>query len=122
MKNFIYLLYSWYIRFFISVTALIPTLVLADSNDPFPAIDTGTGDVVTTAGTHMETALKYSLIGGGGILIIICLAVIISRLREDNKEKDHGNLIMTFILLALGLTLGFILIGIGWSAFSSQPS
>lgn len=98
----------------------IPKLSLADSSDPFPSIDTGTGDVVTTAGTHMETALKYTLIGGGGILIIICLAVIVHRLREDNKEKDHGNLIMTFILLALGLTLGFILIGIGWTAFSTQ--
>lgn len=122
MKNFIDLLQHWYMQIFISLTALSPQLLLADSNDPFPAIDTGTGDVVTTAGTHMETALKYSLIGGGGILIIICLAVIIHRLREDNKEKDHGNLIMTFILLALGLTLGFILIGIGWSAFSSQPT
>ena len=94
----------------------------ADNTDPFPSIDTGTGDVVQTAGAHMETALKYTLVGAGGILIIICLAVIIHRLREDNREKDHGNLIMTFILLALGLTLGFILIGIGWAAFSSQPT
>lgn len=91
----------------------------ADSN-PFPSLTT-TGDVIQTAGSHMEIALKYSLIGGGGLLIIICLAVIIHRLREDSREKDHGNLVMTFILLALGLTLGFILIGVGWTAFSANP-
>ena len=78
------------------------------------------GDVIQETGSHMEAALKYSLIGGGGLLILICLGVIIHRLREDSREKDHGNLIMTFILLALGLTIGFVLIGVGWTAFSAQ--
>ena len=89
-------------------------------DDPFPSLKT-TGDVITTAGTHMESALKYGLIGGGGLLIIICLAIIIHRMREDSKEKDHGNMVTTFILLALGLTLGFVLIGVGWTAFEYNP-
>lgn len=99
---------------------VMPQLVLADDN-PFPSITTTSGDIVQTTGGYMETALKYALIGGGGLLIIICLAIIIHRMREDSREKDHGNLVMTFILLALGLTIGFVLIGVGWTAFSAQP-
>ena len=91
-----------------------------DSN-PFPSLSGNvTGDVVQTVGSHMETMLKYMLMGGGGLLIIICLGVLVHRIREDNREKDHGNLIMTFVILALGLTIGFILIGIGWTAFSTE--
>lgn len=97
-----------------------PQLAHAD-DDPFPSITTTSGDVVQTTGGYMETSLKYALIGGGGLLIIICLAIIIHRMREDSREKDHGNLVMTFILLALGLTIGFVLIGVGWTAFSAQP-
>jgi hypothetical protein len=123
MQKIIHYIRDYYLRFAVSVMMLLPKLSFADDDDPFPSIDTGKdGDIVKTAGSHMETALKYTLIGGGGILIIICLAVIIHRLREDNREKDHGNLVITFILLALGITLGFILIGIGWKAFSSQPT
>jgi hypothetical protein len=99
----------------------IPSPLLAD-DDPFPGITITGGDVVQAAGSHMETALKYSLIGGGGILIIVCILILINRMREDSREKEHGNLIMTFILLALGITFGFILIGIGWTAFSATVS
>lgn len=96
-----------------------PAFASSDSN-PFPSISVSNGDVLQTAGSKMETALKYSLLGGGGLLLIICLGVLINRLKEDSKEKDHGNMIMTFILLALGATIGFVLIGIGWTATSAQ--
>jgi hypothetical protein len=93
--------------------------VFADDN-PFPDINIGGGgDVVQATGSRMETALKYGLVGGGGLLILICLGVIIHRIRDDSREKDHGNLVMTYILLALGLTIGFILIALGWKAFST---
>jgi hypothetical protein len=101
--------------------SLFTVKVFADSDDPFPSINTNnSGDIVQAAGSHLEMALKYSLIGAGGILIIISLAALVHRIREDNKEKDHGNLVTTFILLALGLTFGFILIGLGWTAFSTN--
>lgn len=91
-----------------------------DSN-PFPRLSGNvSGDVVHTIGTHIETMLKYALVGGGGLLILMCLGVLVHRIREDNREKDHGNLIMTFVMLALGLTIGFVLIGIGWTAFSTE--
>jgi hypothetical protein len=91
-----------------------------DSN-PFPRLSGAvSGDVVHTIGSHLETMLKYALVGGGGLLILICLGVLVHRIREDNREKDHGNLIMTFVMLALGLTIGFVLIGIGWTAFSTD--
>lgn len=97
-----------------------PALAWGDS-DPFPRLSgNASGDVVQTIGAHMETMLKYALVGGGGLLILICLGVLIHRIREDNREKDHGNLIMTFVMLALGLTIGFALIGIGWTAFSTE--
>ena len=93
----------------------------AGGDNPFPSITpTNSGDVVQTAGTTMESAMKYLTIGLGGLLILICLGVIIHRMREDNRDKDHGNLIMTYVLCALGMTLGFVLIGIGWKAFGTQ--
>lgn len=108
------------VKYLLFTLPTIVTFAHADEKNPFPSLTTN-GDVIKTAGTHMESALKFSLIGGGGLLIIICLAVIVHRLREDSKEKDHGNMVMTFILLALGLTLGFVLIGVGWTAFSYNP-
>lgn len=96
-----------------------PMIFARSDSNPFPSLAGNiTGDVVQTVGSHMETMLKYMLMGGGGLLIVICLGVLVHRIREDNREKDHGNLIMTFVILALGLTIGFILIGIGWTAFS----
>lgn len=94
----------------------------ADDTNPFPNIGNGgdNGNIVQTAGTTMESAMKYLSIGLGGLLILICLGVIIHRMREDSREKDHGNLIMTYVLCALGMTLGFVLIGIGWKAFNTQ--
>lgn len=105
-----------------TLTAFSSGAALADAgNNPFPDIDIGTkGDVVQATGTKMELALKYGLVGGGGLLILICLAVIIHRIRDDSRDRDHGNLVMTYILLALGLTIGFVLIALGWKAFSTQ--
>ena len=92
-----------------------------DDQNPFPSISPdNNGDIVATAGSSMEAAMKYLSIGLGGLLILICLGVIIHRMREDSREKDHGNLIMTYVLCALGMTLGFVLIGIGWKAFNTQ--
>ncbi len=103
-----------------ALTALtVSSRAYADAN-PFPTIasDSG-GDVVQTAGGHMQETMKYLTIGLGGMLVLVCLGVIIHRMREDSKEKDHGNLIMTYVMCALGMTLGFVLIGIGWTAFSA---
>ncbi len=111
---------KYYYRYVVTLLSLLLTNSAKADDDPFPSMNVTGGDIVKTTGTHMETAFKYTMIGGGGLLILICLAVIIHRLREDSREKDHGNLIMTFILIALGLTLGFILIGIGWTAFNTQ--
>lgn len=124
LKKLIHCIQYHYLKFLlgtVSFFSLFSKAVFADNDDPFPSINTGnTGDVIQAAGSHMEMALKYTLIGAGGILIIISLAALVHRIREDNKEKDHGNLVTTFILLALGLTFGFILISLGWTAFSTN--
>ena len=41
-------------------------------------------------------------------------------MREDSREKEHGNLLMTFVFIGLGCTIGFLLIAIGWKAFNAQ--
>ena len=102
------------------ISLYAPFALARGDNNPFPSITVEGGNFEQTVGTHLEMALKYALIGVGGLLILICIGVLIHRLREDSREKDHGNLIMTFILLAIGITIGFILIGIGWTAFSAQ--
>lgn len=104
------------------ILLLINVPAFAGSENPFPDIDVGSGDVIKVGGTFMEKTLKYALIGGGGMLILISIAVLVHRLREDNREKDHTNLVTTFILVALGVTFGFVLIAIGWKAFSADIS
>jgi hypothetical protein len=100
---------------------LVNGLAFASDNNPFPDMDIS-GDVINTGGQYLERTLKYALIGGGGLLILISLAVLVNRLRDDSKEKDHGNLITTFILVALGVTFGFVLIATGWKAFNATIS
>ncbi len=107
---------------FAAMLMVISGLAFADGNNPFPNIDIGTGDVIQTSGTYLEKTLKYALIGAGGMLILISIAVLVQRLRDDNREKDHSNLVTTFILVALGATFGFVLIAIGWKAFSANIS
>ena len=108
-----YVFYMGWLLLFCGVT-------FADNN-PFPSIDIGTGDVINTSGTYLEKTLKFALIGGGGLLILISIAVLVHRLRDDSREKDHSNLVTTFILVAMGATFGFVLIAIGWKAFSYTP-
>ena len=109
----------WIYIFIPFISSFIPSIVFADDN-PFPHIDIGDGDVVQAIGEHMQTTLKYALVGGGGILICVTIAVLIHRLRDDSKDKDHTNLVSTFILSALTVTFGFILIAVGWKAFSTD--
>jgi hypothetical protein len=110
---------SMFIFFIQSILFFIPSIGFADDN-PFPHIDIGDGDVVQAIGSHIQTTLKYALVGGGGILICVTIAVLIHRLRDDSKDKDHTNLVSTFILSALTVTFGFILIAVGWKAFSTD--
>jgi len=85
-------------------------------------MDISSGDVINTSGSFLERAFRYTLIGVGGLLLMIGIGVLIHRLRDDSRDKDHGNMVMTFILVALAITFGFVLIAIGWKAFSYQPT
>lgn len=114
LKKHYFLSSSW-------LLLLVNGVSFASADNPFPDMDVS-GDVISTGGTYLEKTLKYALIGGGGLLILISLAVLVNRLRDDSKDKDHGNLITTFILVALGVTFGFVLIATGWKAFNTTIS
>ena len=94
----------------------------SDNDDPFPAIDIQGGDVVQAVGTQMETGMKYAMIGGGVIMMLVGIGVIMHRLREDSANKETGSFLTTLIISGLAVTVGIILIAIGWSAASYQPS
>ena len=100
---------------------LINNIAFASSGDPFPSIDVGNGDVVDAIGTHMETSMKYAMIGGGIIMLLVGMGVIMHRLREDSANKDTGSFLTTLIVSGLAITVGIILIAIGWSAAGYQP-
>ena len=89
--------------------------------DPFPTIDVGNGDVVTAIGTHMETSMQYAMIGGGIVMLLVGMGVIMHRLREDSANKDTGSFLTTLIVSGLAITVGIILIAIGWAAAGYQP-
>jgi hypothetical protein len=110
---------KYYLSFMTLIMLFLSNAAFADNN-PFPDIDIGSGDVVDIAGKKMQLALKYTLMGVGGVLVLIGIMTLINRLREDNRDKEHGNLLMSMIMIALCLVVGFILIAIGWKAFSQN--
>ncbi len=79
------------------------------------------GDVVQAVGQHMETGMKYAMIGGGIIMMLVGMGVIMHRLREDSTNKETGSFLTTLIISGLAITVGIILIAIGWTAASYQP-
>ncbi len=92
------------------------------NNNPFPKININGGDVVQAVGSHMEVSMKYALIGGGVIMMLVGIGVIMHRLREDSANKETGSFLTTLILAGLTITVGIILIAIGWSAASYHPT
>ncbi len=94
----------------------------ADSgDDPFPNIDVQGGDVVQAVGQRMEVSMKYAMIGGGIIMMLVGIGVIMHRLREDSTNKESGSFLTTLIIAGLAITIGIILIAIGWGAADYQP-
>jgi len=92
------------------------------STDPFPKITVSNGDVVQAVGEKMETSMKYAMIGGGVIMLLVGIGVIMHRLREDSANKESGSFLTTLIIAGLSITVGIILISIGWAAASYTPS
>lgn len=112
---------------FMLVLSFILCLIVNNSafaspgDDPFPKIDIQGGDVVQAVGRRMEIGMKYAMIGGGIIMILVGIGVIMHRLREDSANKDTGSFLTTLIISGLAITAGIILIAIGWTAASYQP-
>ena len=122
MKQIISVIQTKYYLFIGSIMLLISNVVFADGGDnPFPKIDVQGGDVVQAVGSHMEVGMKYALVGGGVIMLLVGIGVIMHRLREDTANKDTGSFLTTLIIAGLAITVGIILIAIGWSAASYQP-
>ena len=93
-----------------------------NSSSPFPSIDIGSGDVVNAVGGRMQTSMQYALIGGGAVMVLAGLGVIIHRLREDSNNRDSGNFLTTLVIAGLAVTIGLVLITIGWNAASFKVS
>lgn len=98
----------------------LPLKTLAENRNPFPTVDLGGGNVVAGAGKMMQSSIQYTLLAVGGFLVLIGIGVLIQRLREDSKEKEHGNMLMTIVIVALCITIGLSLIGIAWTAMNAQ--
>ena len=121
MKKILSFMQKKYYLFVGTLMLFISNIALATGgDDPFPKIDVEGGDIVKAVGTHMETSMKYALIGGGIIMLLAGLGVIMHRLREDSTNKDTGNFLTTLIIAGLAITVGIILIAIGWTAASYQ--
>lgn len=122
LKNIIIKIIYNFKRFsFIFILLFSNYAIGSPGDDPFPKIDIQGGDVVKAVGTHMEASMKYAMIGGGIIMILVGIGVIMHRLREDSINKDTGSFLTTLIISGLAITVGIILIAIGWSAASYQP-
>lgn len=106
-----------YLKLTTIILLLTSRISFADDN-PFPSVDTGGKDILHATGSFMDTALKYITIGVGGFLIVVAIGVLYSRLREDSRDKEHGNMVMTMLMVAVVAVVGFVLIGIGWTAFN----
>jgi len=113
--------YKYYTCMAMLMLLMTGSAFAANGDDPFPSIQVQDGDVVKAVGTHMETSMKYSMIGGGIIMMLVGIGVIMHRLREDSANKDTGSFLTTLIISGLAITVGIILIAIGWGAASYQP-
>ncbi len=123
MKKLIELIKNKYVTAMGVITLFISGNVLADnSSNPFPSIDVQNGDVVKAVGTHMEDSMRYSMVGAGIIMLLVGIGVIMHRLREDSSNKDTSSFITTLVIAGLAITVGIILISIGWSASNYQVS
>lgn len=123
MNKILSFIQSKYYLFIGSLLLFISNIALAaGDDDPFPKIDVEGGDVVKAVGSHMETGMKYALIGGGIIMLLVGIGVIMHRLREDSTNKDTGSFLTTLVIAGLAITVGIILIAIGWSAASYTPT
>ena len=59
---------------------------------------------------------------GGVIMMLVGIGVIMHRLREDSATKETGSFLTTLIVAGLAITVGIILIAIGWGAASYQAT
>jgi len=121
-KLFFNFIKNKYYAFTAFIFSLMTGTAFADADDPFPKIDIGNGDVVTAVGSHMETSMKYAMIGGGVIMMLVGIGVIMHRLREDSATKETGSFLTTLIVAGLSITVEIILIAIGWNAASYTPN
>lgn len=105
------------------LSALLSKPALASNGDsPFPSIDIQDGDVVKAVGSQMQTGMKYALIGGGVLMILAGIGVIVHRLREDTSNKESGNFLVTLVIAGIAITIGIILLVIGWTAATYKVS
>lgn len=107
-------------RGWIPLMGLLPALALAENKNPFPSLDIGGGNVIAGAGKMMQSSIQYTLLGVGGFLVLVGIAVLIHRLREDSREKEHSNILMTIVIVALCITIGLSLVGMAWTAMNAQ--
>lgn len=97
----------------------------ASGDNPFPNLDPGGNqNVIDELGKQMQHGMKYALLGGGIVMVLIGISVIVHRLREDSTNRDNGSFVSTLIIAAIAVTAGIILIGIGWKAAGTtiQPT
>ncbi len=120
LKNKYYALNALMITFFTFISNAV--FATDPGDDPFPKVDVGNGDVVKVVGTHMETSMKYAMIGGGIIMMLVGIGVIMHRLREDSTTKETGSFLTTLIIAGFSITISIVLIAIGWGAASYQPT
>ena len=53
-------------------------------------------------------------------MMLVGIGVIMHRLREDSANRETGSFLTTLIIAGLAITVGMILITIGWAAASYQ--
>ena len=124
MKKLISIIKKVKMKFYCLITLgtlfLSKNIFASSGDNPFPKIDINDGDVVSAVGTHMEASMKYAMVGGGIIMLLVGIGVIMHRLREDSATKETGSFLTTLIIAGLAITVGIILIAIGWSAAGYQ--
>lgn len=101
----------------ISVWAvLIFNKVTYAAADPFGDMNIQAANLEQKAGSTTSTTLQYVLIGIGVLLCAIGAIKLIGIATKDRADKDdHGNSLISILILVLCVFLGLVLIGIGWN-------
>ena len=113
-------IYRGYLRCAIMLYGALTVPLFAADQDPWQT-DTSSiqnGDVIGGLGKTAEKFLKWGAVILGALLMLMGIVIIINRLQQDAKTKEHSNFLLQMVLVGGAITAGLLLIAYAFSGLN----